>query len=111
MQGLQKIRIWLTIWIAYKRPFSKPAFTTPLATEFNEIEAMDIKVFKIIYILHHIDHVTRFSAAAIVKSKEKEEIIKNIFKIWISIYVPPSRYYIGNGGEFTNETCNEMCEV
>ena len=49
-----------------------------------------------------------FSAAAIVKSKEKEEIIKNIFKIWISIYGSPLKYFSDNGGEFSNENYNEM---
>ena len=52
-----------------------------------------------------------FSAAAIVKSKEKEEIIKNIFKIWISIYGSPLKYFSDNGGEFSNENYNEMWEV
>ena len=33
---------------------------------------MDIKIFRNIYILHLIDHVTRFSAAAIIKSRERE---------------------------------------
>ena len=54
-----------------KRPFLKPVIATSLAAEFNEVVAMDIKVFRN-YILHLIDHVTRFSAAAIVKSKENK---------------------------------------
>ena len=54
-----------------KRPFLKPVIATSLAAEFNEVVAMDIKVFRN-YILHLIDHVTRFSAAAIVKCKENK---------------------------------------
>ena len=37
-----------------------------------------------------IDHVTRYSAATIVKPKQKEKIVKAIFKIWIRPYVRPS---------------------
>ena len=76
----------------YKRAGAKPVVSIPLATEFNEVVAMDLKVFRSHTILHLIDHVTRFSAAAIVKSKEKEEIIKHIFRIWISIFGAPSKY-------------------
>ena len=122
MLGLQKIRIWLTIYTRwaknvtfveyiYKRPFLKPVIAAPLATEFNDVVAMDIKVYKNTCILHLINHVTMFSAAAIVKSKQEEEIIKNIFKIWISIYGPPLKYFSDNGGELSNENYNEMWEV
>ena len=42
----------------YKRPFLKPVVAAPLATEFNDVVAMDIKVYKNTCILHLIDHVT-----------------------------------------------------
>ena len=45
------------------------------------------------------------------KPKEKDEIIKKIFKIWDSIYGPPSKYFSNNLGEFSNENYNEMCDV
>ena len=90
----------------YKRPFLKPVVATPSATEFNEVVAMDIEVFKNINILHLIDHVTRFSPAAIVKSKEKEEIIKNIFQIWISISGPPSGSITNPGLPYPFTTLN-----
>ena len=71
---------------------------------------MDIKIFRNIYILHLIDHVTRFSAAAIIKSREREtEITKNILKIWISIYGPLSKYFSDNGGEFSNTKTTMKC--
>ena len=57
-----------------QRSFPKSVVATLLATEFNEVVAMDIKVFINMYILHLIDHVTRSSAAAIVKSKEKSKL-------------------------------------
>ena len=111
IDNINKISKECQICMVYKRPFPKLGDATSLATEFNEVVAIDIKVFMNTYILHLIDHVTRFSAAAIVKSKEKEGIIKNIFKIWSSIYGPPSKCFSDNGGKFSNENCNEMCEV
>ena len=81
-----------------------------MATEFNEVVAVDIKEFKGKLILHLIDHATRLSAAIFVPSKHKEKIISAIFKIWISVFGPPSKYFSDNGGEFSNDDFNEMCE-
>ena len=44
-----------------------------------EVVAMDLKVIENKLILHLIDHVTRFSAAVVVKSKKEEEIIQYLF--------------------------------
>ena len=57
-----------------------------------------------------VDHVTRFSAAAVVKSKDRNEIIKHLFRTWISIFSAPSKFFNDNGGEFSNEEYNEMCD-
>ena len=94
----------------YRRPNSRPIVGLSIATEFNEVVAMDIKEFKGKLILHLIDHATRLSAAIFVPSKHKEKIISAIFKIWISVFGPPSKYFSDNGGEFSNDDFNEMCE-
>ena len=41
---------------------------------------MDLKEINDHKILHMVDHGTRFSSAAIVKSKHKEEMVKAIFQ-------------------------------
>ena len=74
-----------------------------------EVVAMDLKIFGS-SILHLVDHVTRFSAAAVVKSKDRNEIIKHLFRSWISIFGAPSKFFSDNGGEFSNEDYNEMCD-
>ena len=45
--------------------------TVSPAEEFNEVVAMDLKIFESSLISNLVDHVTRFSAAAIVKSKDR----------------------------------------
>ena len=52
-------------------------------------------------------HVTRFSAAAVVKSKHRNEIIKHLFRTFT---FAPSKSFSDNGGEFSNEHYNEMCD-
>ena len=94
----------------YRRPSALPAVGLPLATKFNEVVAMDLKFFKGKIILHLIDHLTRFSAAAVLSSKKPEEVIKNIFRIWISVFGPPTKFLSDNGGEFNNEDFRILCE-
>ena len=81
-----------------------------LAHDFNEAVAMDLKQFRGVYILHMVDHATRYSAAAIISSKQKEVIIDKIFKHWIAIFGTPNLFLSDNGGEFNNELFREMGE-
>ena len=53
-------------------------------------------------ILHLIDHATRYSAAVVLRSKEKDEVISKIFQIWISYFGSPTQILSDNGGEFNN---------
>ena len=53
----------------------------PLAREFNEAVAMDLKVWdfkKNIYFLHLIDMATRFSISTVIYEKEKQVIMYRI---------------------------------
>ena len=76
----------------YRRPGALPAVGMPSATEFNEVVAMDIKFLNGKMILHLIDHLTRYSAAAFVPSKKPADIINKIFQIWISVFGPPKGF-------------------
>ena len=71
---------------------------------------MDLKFFEGKIILHLIDHLSRFSAAAVCHSKEPEQIIGGIMKAWITIFGPPEKFLVDNGGESANEKFLEMCE-
>ena len=54
----------------YKRPSPHPAAGLPLATEFNEVVAMDLKQCEECWILYLIDHVSRYSAAALISHQK-----------------------------------------
>ena len=82
----------------YKKPSPRPAVGMPLASDFNEVVALDLKFFHGHIILHLIDHVSRFSAASLIRSKKPNDILDSIFKIWISIFGPPKRFLSDNGG-------------
>ena len=69
------------ICIEYKKPSPRPVVGLPMATKFNEVVAMDLKMINSQWVLHLIDHVSRFSAASFIKSKKPDEIIQTIFRI------------------------------
>ena len=55
-----------------KKPPSKPVVGFPLAKTFNEVVAMDLKVYSPgVYFLHLIDHATRYSQAVVIHNKRK----------------------------------------
>lgn len=98
------------ICLEYKKPGPRPVVGLPLATKFNEVVAMDLKMIDNKWVLHLIDHVSRYSAASFVSSKKPEEIIKAICRIWIQVFGPPASFLTDNGGEFSNENFKSMCE-
>ena len=63
------------------------------------------------YILHLIDHTTRYSAAAVVKKKKKEDIAEAIIKNLDSFFwCPKELFYQIMWGEFNNELLREVCK-
>ena len=110
-QQICKISEECTICQVRKCPNAKPVVRLPTTIEFNEVVAMDTKVIENKLVLHLIDQVTRFSAAAVGKSKKKEEIIQHLFTMWISIFSVPSELFSDNGGEFSNDDYMELCEA
>ena len=107
---IKKISKECKICKEFRRPSPRPVVGLPMATSFGECVAMDLKMFHGTNLLHLIDHATRLSACAIVKSKKPEEIIRQIFKIWISIYGCPEKFLTDNGGEFSNDDFRKLCE-
>ena len=50
-----------------------------------------------------IDHATRFSAASVVMSKKREEVVDAFIKHWIAIFGAPGTILSDNRGEFSND--------
>ena len=94
---IKNIEKHCTVCTKYKRPPAKPIVTFPLASEFNESVAMDLKQVSGKLVLHLIDHATRFSSAGVIPSKDCDVIISKIFQIWISIFGPPKQILSDDG--------------
>ena len=95
----------------YKRTPPRPVVSFLLATEFNETVALDLKTFHGSgYMLHMIDHATRYSQACFIKNKQSSTIVKSILQFWISIFGSSRKFLSDNGGEFVNQEFNELAE-
>ena len=85
-------------------PSSRPVVGFNVAKNFNEVVAMDLTFFHGSIILDMINHVNRFSAAAIVKSTKPEDIIEKIFEIWINIFGPHKSFLVTMAESSTTST-------
>ena len=92
--AISKVSERCEICTVYCKPGFNPVVSVSLAEEFDEVVAMDLKIFESNIILHVVDHVTRFSAVAVVKSKDRNEIIKHLFRTWISILLPRLNFLV-----------------
>ena len=62
-----------------KRAPLRPVVGFPLASNFNETVALDLKSCYLDgYILHIIDYLTRYSSACFISNKRKETIVKGV---------------------------------
>ena len=94
----------------HRREAPKPKTCLPLAERFNQTVALDLKFLENgIIILHCIDLLTRFSAAAIIPDKTQESIVSNFFKIWVAPFGRPEQTLCDNGKEFCNNAFVDMC--
>ena len=108
---IKEITSQCDVCIKNKKPPLKPAVSFPLASSFNEVVALDLKSRGSEgYILHMVDHLTRYSSACIIKNKRKETIVKGLMKYWIRIFGCPRYFLSDNGGEFVNSEIIDLAE-
>ena len=94
----------------FKKARPSPIVSMPMASKFNELVAMDLKICGKCYFLVLVDHATRFCSAIVINNKRPETIIKGIFLSWISFFGAPSKFLSDNGGEFNNCEMRELGE-
>lgn len=94
----------------FRRAPPRPVVSFPLATEFNETVAMDIKFINTRPVLHLIDHATRYSRACVLNNKKPMSVIQAVLTHWIQIFGQPVQFLTDNGGEFVNSELIELSE-
>ena len=99
--------------IKFKRNKPRPVVAPPMASKFNEVVAMDLKVLfkRHKYIIYFIDLFTRFARGAIIKRKLPNHVVESFITTWISTgFGAPKKVLVDNGGEFDNPLFLEAME-
>ena len=95
----------------FKKPDPKPVVAYPLTREFNETVALDLyELDSNLYYAHFIDHFTRLSGAAIIRSKDPGIVLNKFLQHWVGLYGSPRKVLSDNGGEFNDEQFRDMAE-
>ena len=84
-----------------------------MAKTFNETVGMDLKEWSHspkIWFLYLVDHATLYCASYVIYTKGKEEIVKRIFQIWMSIFGSAKKFLVNSGGEFDNDEFRSLRE-
>ena len=89
---VNKIGEKCTMCLKYKKAPLKPVVGFLLSQDFNDVISMDLKGINGFKILHLINQATRCSAATIVKSKQKEEIVKAFLKYGFPCSALPMKF-------------------
>ena len=97
--------------IKFKKTKPRPVVCMPMANEFNEIVAMDLKIWGNYFFLVIVDLATRFCTASVISNKLPSTIIKSLFVSWITIFGAPKRILSDNGGEFDNPEMRALGEA
>ena len=63
-----------------------------------------------IWLLHLVVHATCYSGSCVIYTKRKEEIVKSIFQIWISIFDSAKKFCVNNGRDFDKDEFRSLCE-
>lgn len=95
----------------FKRTPARPVVSLPLSDDFNQIVAMDLKIFRSGYILHIIDTFTRFSVSTYIRRKTPTDIIDNVIKKWVGVFGIMGGILTDNGGEFSNEEMRQVAST
>ena len=87
-----------------KRSNSVPKVSGVMPARPNDILTLDLKFFEKIPVLWMIDAFSRFALGVVLKSKEMDEVVRNLENEWFMKFGKPStRLWTDNGLEFSNK--------
>ena len=97
--------------IKRKRNPDKPSVAMPMASEFNEKVAIDLKIYQGKYILYMIDMWSRMTVATYITRKKPSDVIDMIMQKWVANFGVMKAILNDNGGEFTGSEMQEVKSI
>ena len=86
----------------------RPVVSLPMAHEFNEKVAMDLKQWKGRWILNMIDMWARYTVSVFINRKRPSDIIDAMMTHWIGKFGVMKSVLTDNGGEFNSDEMREL---
>ena len=93
----------------YARTPSRPIVALPLASEFNECVAIDLKYWREnLWILHMVDVYSRFTQSVLITSKRPKVVIDAIILNWIGNFGVMKKLLSDCLGNSATKTCEKF---
>ena len=94
----------------FKKPNCRPIVALPMAEQFNDVVAMDLKLYEGVWFFVMVDLFTRYCSAVVIHDKKPDTIVRKLFENWICIFGAPKKFLSDNGGEFNNDIFRSLAE-
>ena len=95
----------------YSKTPARPVVGMPMATQFNEKVAMDLKQWKGRWILHIIDMWSRYTISVFINRKRPSEVINALMQNWVGVFGVMGSILTDNGGEFNADEMREVMSI
>ena len=95
----------------YAKTPPKPVVSMPMAKEFNEKVAIDLKQWNGLWILHIIDMWSRYTVSVFISRKRPSDVIHSLMTNWIGVFGIMGAILTDNGGEFNSEEMREVASI
>lgn len=89
----------------------RPVVSLPMATQFNEKVAIDLKQYKQRWILHMIDMWSRYTMSVFIDRKKPSNVVDVLMKNWVGIFGVMGSLMSDNGGEFNADEIREIASI
>ena len=96
---------------SYTKNPPRPVVSLPMAHEFNEKVAMDLKQWKGRWILHMINMWARYTVSVFINRKRPSDIIDAMMTHWIGKFGVMKSVLTDNGGEFNSDEMREVKSI
>lgn len=95
----------------YAKTPVRPVVALPMARNFNEKVAMDLKQYKGRWILHMIDMWSRYTVSMFISHKKPSNVIDALMKNWVGVFGVMGSLMTDNGGEFNSDETREITSI
>ena len=95
----------------YSNTPPRPVVGMPMATQFNEKVAMDLKQWNGRWILHIIDTWSMYTISVFINRKRSSDIINALTQKWVGVFGIMGSIMTDNGGEFSSDEMREVMSI